>query len=389
MSGQVFSIALPPEGFIMRDFALTALAEIASETGGNLEIDARNATIQNVSSTAVIRSYSNLLQRAGPPVRLFQPDNRSRNKIFQEVKKLSGGSPANLHLALEAYGKWIATQTSNIMNIMNSLQQLRLWPGRGVVLKWGFNPDIPALQYFKLNVYAGQRSFLPPRYLNAEMKLDIHTTMLLLLGSSLSRAGTRQIGEDRVDIHLSYQDPGAKNIWSSLHQLVNRVGLQTEPLLLFRLVTAFSLTTPGLQPIALFEVSLKGNRPSILSYRHIELDKPVYTLFHSLNTKNRRRLADLLVFALQNWNKGRREIRLIAQATYDLTRAIFLTLTGAPLDGEGEFYRVTRYTCETTSEEFSMALEALKKEKKIDFTRDEFRDLLEDIITGVAQVRKS
>ncbi|MEM2300506.1 MAG: hypothetical protein QXI28_04840 [Candidatus Hadarchaeales archaeon] len=384
MSGQVFSIPLPPEGFIIRDFALTALAEIASRAGGNLEIDVQKATIQNVPSAAVIKSYSELLQQVRQTIRLFPTDKRhAKKKIFQELEKLNIQyiqSPTNLVPDLEAYGKWIAAQTPNTLN---SLQQLQLWPESDVVLKWGSTPDIPALQYFKLNFYAGQRAFLPPRRLDAGMKLDIHATMLLLLGSSLSLIGTRRVDRvDRVDVHLSYQDPGAKQIWNSLRQLVQRIRLQTEPLLLFRLATAFSLTTPGLQPLALFEVSLKGNRPSLLSYRHIEVDHPVYALLHSLK-ENRKRLMNLLTFALRNWNEGGREIHLVNQVAYDLSKAIFLTLTGAPLDSEGEFYRIIRYTCETTSEEFSKALEVLKKE--IGFTRNEFRDLLEDIIEKLAR----
>lgn len=383
MHQSAIQIALPPEGFLIRDYALTALAELVSDGTGSLEIINGSAIIRGAEKD-VLAKYGKILQQELKHVKLFQSDSTSRDKILRQVGSLTKTEPADLSAAIMEYGKWVATG----QNILDSLGRLEFQPDSRTILRWGVDPDIGALQYFKLNHYAGRRSFLPSRYMNAGIKLDIHTTMLLLLGASLSLVGNRRIGRSNVAVHLSYQDPGAKALWESLQRFVEDIDYQTEPLIIFRLAAAFRLRTPAFQPIALFEISLVGNTPTLLSYHTVELDYYLSRFVEKLGTD--RFLENLMNFALRNWNESRRELRLIVQAAYNLALSIYLILTSSSMDSEGELYRIARYTYETTSDEFAKALIQYRgalslpaQVSNVDSAKSEFRRLLAKVVTAL------
>lgn len=391
MSNSAIQIALPPEGFLIRDFALTALAELVSETG-RLTITDGKAVIEDVSIKNILIKYGDMLQQVSKSIKPFPPDFKSRDKILDYVGSLTKTKPAELMTAMREYGKWIRTQGQNIFD---SLNKLEFRPEPKTILKWGIEPDIEAIQYFKLNLYAGRRSFLPSKYLNAGMKLDVHVIMLLLLGASLSLVGTRQRGASRVAVHLSYLAPGAKALWQSLKRLIEDVDYQTEPLILFRLSSAFLLRKPAFQPIAFFDISLVGNKPALLSYNFIELDHPLSRFVERLGVD--KYLVNFMTFALRNWNESRREFRLVDQVAYDLARAVYITLMSPSLDTEGEFYRVARYTYETTSDEFARALILCRRQlnwwpQDQDVTeedaKDKMRRLLARVVSAVEAAKR-
>ncbi len=382
MNRSAIQIALPPEGFLIRDYALTALAEIVAGGTGSLEITDGSAIIRGDEKN-ILAKYGEILQQDLKHVKLFQPDFKSRDKILDQVRSLTKTELVDLPTAKMEYGKWVATG----QNIPDSLSRLEFRPDTKTILKWGIDPDIEAIQYFKLNYYAGRRSFLPSRYMNAGIKLDIHTTMLLLLGASLSLVGNRRIGKSNVAVHLSYQDLGARTLWESLGRFMADVGYQTEPLIIFRLATAFRLRVPAFQPIAIFEISLAGNRPILLSYHTVELDNSLSRFVEKLGTD--RFLENLMTFALRNWNESRRELRLVAQAAYNIALSIYLTLTSSSVDSEGELYRIARYTYETTSDEFARALIHCRRslylspQVSVNDAKSEFRRLLSKVVNAL------
>jgi hypothetical protein len=159
---------------------------------------------------------------------------------------------------------------------------------------------------------------------------------------------------------------------------------------MFRLATAFQLRIPAFQPIAFFEISIVGNKPALLSYHSIELDYYLSRFVEKLGMD--RYLVNLMIFSLRNWNESRREFRLIAQAAYNISMAVYLTLTSSSVDTVGEFYRIARYTYETSSDEFARALIFCKRhlnwwpqdrEISIEDAKDEFRKLLTRIVRAV------
>jgi hypothetical protein len=381
----LIQIALPPEGLLVRDFALTALAELVSG-GGSLKVTNGGVVIEGIGVDGILARYGAALQNL-KVIKLYQSDFKSRDKIIERVCSLTKTKPIDLETAIREYGKWVATQSQNVLVPLNKLE---FRPEKRTILKWGIDPDIEAIQYFKLNLYAGRRSFLPPKYMNAGMKLDIHAIMLLLLGASLSLVGTRRRGESRIAVHLSYRDPGARTLWQLLHGVIREIDYQTEPLIMFRLATAFQLRIPAFQPIAFFEISIVGNKPALLSYHSIELDYYLSRFVEKLGMD--RYLVNLMIFSLRNWNESRREFRLIAQAAYNISMAVYLTLTSSSVDTVGEFYRIARYTYETSSDEFARALIFCKRhlnwwpqdrEISIEDAKDEFRKLLTRIVRAV------
>jgi hypothetical protein len=386
-------IALPPEGFLIRDFALTALSELISGAG-SLKVINGNAVIEGISVNSILSKYGEALQNLQNQklVKLFQPDFKSRDKIIKCIASLTKTKPTDLATAIREYGKWVVTQDQKVLD---SLSKLEFRPERGIILKWGIKPDIEAIQYFKLNLYAGRRSFLPSRYMNAGMKLDIHAIMLLLLGASLSLVGTRRRGRSRIAVHLSYRDPGAKTLWQSLQWVIENVEYQTEPVIMFRLAAAFQLRTPAFQPIAFFEISIVGNKPALLSYHSVELDYYIAKFVEKLGKD--KHLVNLITFSLRNWNESRKEFRLIAQVAYNISMAIYLTLTSSLVDAAGEFYRIARYTYETSSDEFARALIFCGRqlnwwyqgqEVSIGDAKDEFRRLLARVVKAVEATRR-
>jgi hypothetical protein len=391
MTWSSIQIALPPEGFLVRDFAITALAELISGAG-SLKVTNGNAIIEGISINSILAKYGEALQDP-KLVKLFQPDFKSRDKIIECVGSLTKTKPTDLATAVREYGEWVATQGQNVLD---SLSKLEFRPEKGTILKWGVKPDIEAIQYFKLNLYAGRRSFLPSKYMNAGMKLDIHAIMLLLLGAGLSLVGTRRRGKSRIAVHLSYRDLGVKTLWQSLQGLIEDVDYQTEPLIMFRLATAFRLRIPAFQPIAFFEISIVGNKPALLSYHSVELDYYLSRFVEKLGKD--RYLVNLMTFSLRNWNETRREFRLIAQAAYNISMAIYLTLTSSLVDAVGEFYRIARYTYETSSDEFARALIFCRRqlnwwhlgqEVSIEDAKDEFKRLLARVVRAVEATKRS
>ncbi|MBS7638147.1 hypothetical protein KEJ49_04580 [Candidatus Bathyarchaeota archaeon] len=358
------------------------MAEIVAGGTGSLEITDGSAIIGGDEKN-ILAKYGEILQQDLKHVKLFQPDFKSRDKILGQVRSLTKTEPVDLATAIMEYGKWVATG----QNILASLSRLEFRPDTKTILKWGVDPDIEAIQYFKLNHYAGRRSFLPSRYMNAGIKLDIHTTMLLLLGASLTLVGNRRIGTSNVAVHLSYQDPGARNLWESLGRFMADVGYQTEPLIIFRLATAFRLRVPAFQPIAIFEISLAGNKPALISYHTVELDHYLSRFVEALGAD--RFLENLMIFALRNWNESRRELRLVAQAAYNIALSIYLILTSSSVDSEGELFRIARYTYETTSDEFARALIHCRRslylspQLSVDDAKSEFRRLLAKVVNAL------
>jgi hypothetical protein len=345
-----FEVGLPPEGLIIRDFALTALAHI--ENTEKIDISPLKALV-TISTTNLRRDYPEILERVSREIpRFYGPDRSARNKLLHGVERLTGKITREPSEAMKNYAERLKSEPENIEIFLRSLKKLEWNPLSDNVILWGERPTIPALQLFKLNYYAGRRTFLPFRYQNARIYLDIHTFIFSLAGGSLARIGRLRNGPT---IYLSVLSPGAIGLFRILGGLFSDVGHRATPEVIFRILMAMRLLTPGMLPLKIAVINEAGNRPSLIACQEVNIDRGLLRFVEILPESVREDLRGLLTFTLKNWETNDRMQRAIVRTGYELAQAIYMSATGT-LKPADTIYRVARATYATISSDFAKAL---------------------------------
>ena len=351
-----FTIKLPPDGFIIRDFAITTLAHMQKVAEFNVE--PTNVSVKITSPSDLANRYSEILQEISEMKnpRFYGPDNSAKAKVFHEVKILSGKSSKDISETIRNYAEWISKKPENIDSLLRSLETLAWNVLDDNVILWGQKPSIPALQLFKLNYYAGRRVFLPRRYQNARIYLDIHTFIFSIAGAILARVGVLR---DGPTIYLSILDPGILNLFKVLYGLLTDVGYRITPEVIFRVLTTMRVAIPGSHPLRIAVINELGNRPALLTCHEVVVDRSLLRFIRFLPENFHERLQELLVFTLKNWESNDRGQRIIAKVGYELAQAIYMSATGA-LKPSDVIYHVARATYATNSNDFIKALTEAK-----------------------------
>lgn len=352
-----FKIKLPLEGLIIRDFALTTLAHLKN-VGFEL-YGSTDALIKTYSPNDLVKDYSEILKKVSESriPRFYGPDNSAKRKLFNGIKSLSGKIPKETSEAIKNYVKWLEKKPErNIEILLKSLETLE-WDTLGDnVIQWGQKPSIPALQLFKLNYYAGRRTFLPYRYQNARIYLDIHTFIFSLVGATLARVGMLRNGPT---IYLSTLRSGALGLFYVLHELLGDLGYRSTPEVIFRILNTMRIPVPGNHPLRMLVINEVGNRPSLLTCQDIIVDGGLSRFVKTLTEELREELYNFLKFTLGNWETNDRKQRIIVRVGYELAQAIYMSATGA-LKPADIIFHLARATYATTSGDFAKALNEAK-----------------------------
>ena len=369
-------VALPPEGLMLRDFMVCAIAEVARRAQAGFELRPHEALI-DARPEDLASKYAEVLSEASQrkAIKLSQPDKSAKSKLLGSLGARDLGD------ALSKYRERLEHGDISLDELLSSLAKAS-WDdsaNRGT-LKLGIEPKIPAIQLFKLNYYAGKRSYLQPRYVDADVYLDLHHTVLTLTGAVLSRVGTTEDG--KLTVYLVMLDPGAYELHRRLSGLLRELRCRTAPSTVFEVALALELARPGVHPLRLAEVNETGARPSLLEYRHIALDILLSSFANLLSLSNRRRLLNLLVFTLSNWETSVRDYRVVVRVGHDLAQSIYLSVTGS-LRPSDALYHVARSTYATSSSEFAEALSRVKIEGLESV--DEFKSLLMDVVRAAEE----
>ena len=376
-----FLIRLPPEGYVLRDFVLTALSFIAHRSGAEMVLAGDCVELGGIPENMGL-AYSQLIakdafERGRLKVRLFRPDLRYARSTAEKLSFLTGKPAATLDNAMRNYAEWVRSG-ENVEKALNSLEKLAVLGSsiREGLLYYGDAPDMAALQLFKANFYEMKRIFTKPR--KAEIRLDSHAFALALTGACLSRVGIRRIGgEEEATVYLSLLDPGVHEIWNSFRNLLLEVRYRREPEAIFRVCVALTCYRLGFAPLRIFEISETGARPMLVSYHDFKSDKGLVEFAGRLRRKERtyRDLLRLLRYALRRWAEATREERPVVRVAYELALGICLATSGVTSPSD-LLYSVARSTYATVGKEFSSSLERIA-ELRMDARR--FQELLSDI----------
>lgn len=357
MTSLTFKIKLPLEGLIIRDFALTTLAHLKN-IGFEL-YGSTDALIKTYSPNDLAKDYSEILKKTSENAipKIYRTDNSAKRKLFSEIKTLSGKVPKETSEAIKNYVKWLEEKPEkNVEILLRSLETLE-WDTLGDnVIRWGQKPSIPALQLFKLNYYAGKRTFLPYRYQEARIYLDIHTFIFSLAGAILAKVGTLRSGPT---VYLSTLRSGALDLFYVLRELFGDLGYRTTPEVVFRILNTMRVPIPGNHPLRMLVINEVGDRPSLLTCQNITVDRELTQFIKTLTEELREELYNLLKFTLRNWETNDRKQRIIVRVGYELAQAIYMSTTGAikPAD---IIFRLARVTYATISGDFAKALDETK-----------------------------
>lgn len=368
-------IKLPPEGLLLRDFLVHALAKLARRAGVEVKLSPLQAELPDVAVDDVTTKHlPALLEEASQrPPKIFQPDFKARDKVLKVL------SASDLREAMMKYAEGLKSGSISSQQVAASWASSQvLIGGLKGALKLGADPSIPALQLFKANYYAGKRAFLPPRYLGADVYFDVHYFMLASVGASLARVG---ISPQGTTLYLTLKRAGAEGLYAKLASRLREVRCRTAPSSVFEVVLALTIKMPGAHPLGLVEVSEGGARPSILEYRIVQVD-PLMARFAS-RLRRPHQLLSLLGFVLENWETNDRSRRVLVRVGHDLAQAVVLTVSGSMSPAEA-FYGLARSTFATTSRDFHDALARVKL-----MGPGEFEELLYDTYEAIEACRRA
>lgn len=413
MSRETYNIALPPEGLLLREFAVTALAYVAYYAGDamRLSLGLKNAeiTFSSYSTMEIAKAFQRFFQEAVKRVesqRECRPSlvgNDWRQTIPKWIKLISdktGVKPSSnrgwdlVREGMEIYSNWIGREAENLREALDSLSVYE--SGGDLLIGWGRgagsrSPE--ALTLFKANYYAGRRG-MGSKWksgLEAKVKLDEHTLSLSLAGAIMAKQGVFKPRQQNIAIYLSLLDPGAMGLKDELSSFIVRVGYRLSPDVVFRLASAMAAygggASFGRQPLKLITVSEGGNRANIVSVTEFEFD---YTLLQFLERLSSRsswaysRLLSLVEYTLSQWESMSRESRTIVELGYMLAHAIVLSCSGS-LSPEEALYNLSRVSYASASREFEEALKVVDKALRIGDLR-RFASLVRSVYLSLREV---
>lgn len=378
-----YEIILPPEGLLLRDFAINALTHIVYYSDGamRLEIEPERVEIsfpsENIS--IILDTFTKLFEESiyrvetqrGSRPSLFGNDWRhtipkwiiSISKMTNIVIPPEARGWDLLLEGLKAYTNWLKSKHNNLEKIMKSFSTYS--SGGPTLITWG-KGTIEAPTLFKANYYAGRRGLASKwrggiRGIEAKIRLDEHTLALSLVGAIMAKQGTFKPREQNLAVYLSVLDPGAIGVKEPLSRLLVSVRCRLSPDAVFRLVMAIEAhgggVTFGRQPLRLITISEGGNRANICSSWELVLEEPLFKFLDILyETASYDRLRRLMEFTLQRWETTRREERMITEMGYMLAHGILLSCSGS-LRPEETLYQIARSSYASTSREFIEALQ--------------------------------
>jgi len=371
-----YEIALPTEGYFLREFIITALAFISQKSGAKLTVNVDKAILEVPSLSRVATSYAALIRQFHQVESIFvTTDHKApKQKIITEISRLTNKKASTPSEAMINYAEWVESEASNVNVLLSSLAKLTYpGPGEEGVLYYGENRKrlIAAPQILKANFSYCKRVFGKPS--KAEVKLDIHALSLALTGALIARVGVRREERRRVTIYLSLLDPGAYNFWNETKNILKDVECRTAPEVIFRVLLAFKLKVPGILPMRFFEIE-SGMKPLAYSYHEVAIDRGLVEFVNNLPEYCCLQLINLFMYALRNWREPPAKTRPILITAYKLALAIYMTTGGLMKPGE-MLYSVARDTYATVGKEFEEAL----KNAKIDIDLEDFEKLIRDI----------
>jgi len=342
-------INLPPEGLILRDFILTTLAYMCRDANAEIKISPTKAIISTESITDLATAYvdrmDSLLKSENlPPRGLYARGNTKKALNNEEFQKLK---------------KWIDEDFQRIEEALRYGFSKIEWAGPigNKVICIGEKSQIAAPLLFKINYYAGKRAFLSSRYRNADIRLNKYSLLLTSMGVALSRI---IIGPERTAIYLPVLNPGAVELHGLLSELLRDIRGRLSPDIIFKILMGFKLRVSGSLPLHLIIVNESSKqRPTLLSYQDVSLDRGISRFSKTLRKRSYDRLMKLLAFTLRNWDTTDRNQRTIIRVGFDIAHSIYMASTGAikPADA---MYHLARATYATTSDDFSKSLTEAK-----------------------------
>jgi len=388
MSMKIYQIALPPEGLLLRDFAVTALAYIAHYAGDMMKfsigLEKAEITFPDHNASEVATAFRRLFEEAmermkKPWCRPGLVGNDWKQTIPKWIRLVSAKAGVKLpsgkgwdllQEGVKIYLNWISREINNLDAILVSLSSYEA--GGDLLIKWGKgagSKSPEALTLFKANYYAGRRGMASKCKLGLEarVKLDEHTLALSLAGAIMAKQGTFKPGQQNLAVYLSLLDPGAMGVKEELSSLISRVGCRLSPDVVFRLASAIAAHGGGVgfgrQPVRLITVAEGGNRANVVSTLEFEFDQPLLSFFEALSSRSQwayQRLRNLMEYTLNHWESLTRESRTMVELGYMLAHAIILSCSGS-LSPEEALYGVSRVSYASASREFEDALKATSK----------------------------